>query len=140
TEAACVSFLPPADLGERGAGDFFAPVPDPPDPLDLLVDRDQRLQRLRAVPPAELGAGDDPGVLVEPALHVAARALRMRVDPGRELVGALGERNLVSRLLRRAWQDESRSPLRRGLGGALLLGRLLGDGLLRRLLGRLLGD
>ena len=53
------------------------------------------------MPPAELGAGDDPGVLVEPALDVRAR-LRALGEPGLEVPGAGRERDLVERLLRRA--------------------------------------
>ena len=62
------------DSLERGACDRLAAAADPPGLLELLVDGDQRRQRLGAVPPAELRAGDDPRVLVEPVLDVRSLA------------------------------------------------------------------
>ena len=44
---------------------------DAPERLGALVDGDERRQRLGAAPPAELRAGHDPRVLVEPMIDVA---------------------------------------------------------------------
>ena len=106
---------------ERGLRDRLALTADPPLPLDLLVDGDQGLERLRAVPPAELRAGDDPRVLVEPVAHVRA-GLRAVGDPALEGERAGRQRDLVERLLGRAGRRE-RGRARRGLD------LRLGDGL-----------
>ena len=53
---------------------------DAPELLGAAVDGDERRERLGAVPPAELRAGDDPGVLVEPVRDVRAR---LRADARR---------------------------------------------------------
>ena len=71
----------------------------------LLVDGDECLKRLGSVPPAELRAGDDPGVLVEPVAHVRA-GLRAVVDPALELECAGRQRDLVERLPGRAGERE----------------------------------
>jgi len=46
------------------------------------------LQGLGAVPPAELGAGDDPGVLVEPVALVGGGWAAVASQPGLEAPGA----------------------------------------------------
>src|SRR5262249_42176485 len=110
------SSLAAADLGERRSGDGFAPVPDAPEPLDLPVDGDQLQEGVVSVPPAKTGAGDDPGLLVEPVPDVAFRRRGARADPAAEQSGALSEGNLVEGLLRRSGEFE-----RRRAGGRVLV-------------------
>src|SRR5439155_5728951 len=120
-----------------------------PDRLRTLVDRDERRECLRSPPPAELRAGNDPFVLVEPVPDVCVRQLRMRVEPGGERASTIRQRHLVQWLLLRARDDERRRShlrilrggrcgrgggLRRGgslllcRGGRLHSGRRLGGG------------
>ena len=87
------------------------------------VDRDQRLQRVGAVPPAELRAGDDPFVLVEPVLRCAADCVLCASSHVAERLRAIGERHLVERLLLGARHDEGG---RTGLGPARGVGGLGG--------------
>ena len=69
------------------------------------VGGDQQAQRPGAVPPALPGAGDDPGVLVEPVLHVRVGRLRVPASHA-EVARAGGQRELVERLGLRAGERE----------------------------------
>src|SRR5206468_13046341 len=68
--AASDSSGPRLDLRERLLGDQLTLVAYTPELLGPLVDGDERLQRLGAVPPAEPRARHDVGVLVEPVVEV----------------------------------------------------------------------
>ncbi len=99
---------------ERGASLGFALRADAPELLDALVDGDQRLERLRSVPPAELCPGDDPGVLEQPVALVRRADLAVRVEPGAQVFRSLRERYLVERLgLRPGDREGGRARLRR---------------------------
>src|SRR5438128_1372924 len=62
------------------------------------------------MPPAELRARDDPGVLVEPVADVVAAHRAVRREPLVEPAGPGSERDLVERLRLRARADECRRP------------------------------
>src|SRR5215212_9084896 len=103
------SFVPPAALlrprlecREASPRGRFTAVADAPLRLDAAVDADEDAERFSAVPPAEVRAGDDPGVLVEPVTLVGGRCAAARRQPGVEAPGAGGQGDLVERLGRRA--------------------------------------
>src|SRR4029077_9833782 len=100
------STRPRLDLRERFAGGELALPADTPDGLGAAADGGQDAQALGPVPPAELRAGDDPGLLVEEVTDVGVRRAPMSAEPGVEALGALRERDLVERFLRRAGDDE----------------------------------
>ena len=81
--------------------------------LDAAIDADEDPERFGAVPPAELRARDDPGVLVEPVMLVGGDRAAARRQPGVESAGTDGEGDLVERLLRGALHVEGRWPERR---------------------------
>src|SRR6185436_15050368 len=110
--------------GERAAGDDLAPRAESEAALEALVDLDQDAKRLGAVMPAEAGARDDPGVLVQPEVDELLARLAGPGEAVFERVGSIGERHLVGGFHRRARNLEVRlAGLRLGL---LRLGRRAG--------------
>src|SRR5213592_2606790 len=97
---------PRSHLRERVTGGELALVADSPDLLSLPVVGDQQAQRLGTVPPAELRAGDDPGVLEEEVADPRVRGFWMGLEPGSKELGALRERHLLERLFWRVREDE----------------------------------
>src|SRR5215213_2222810 len=80
--------LPPRrDCGESSARGRFTAVADAPLGLDAAVDADDDAERFGAVPPAEVRASDDPGVLVPPVTLVGGRRAASRRQPGVEAPG-----------------------------------------------------
>src|SRR5829696_5153040 len=94
------------DRTEGATGHDFALLAQAPHLLYAPVDLDQRPQSVVAVGPAEPGAGDDPGVLVEPVVDPGPGAAGVLLDPGRELLRPVAEEDLVERLRRRAGNRE----------------------------------
>src|SRR5215213_2431594 len=92
--------------GEATTGNEFALLADAPQLLHAPVDLDQRPQRVGAVGPAEAGARDDPGVLIEPVVDAGPRAAGVLFHPGGELLRAHAEEDLVERLGRRSRNGE----------------------------------
>src|SRR3954447_2777822 len=86
------------DVGERAAGDDLASRAESEAALEALVDLDQDAKRLGAVVPAEAGARDDPGMLVQPEVDQFLARLAVPGEAAFERAGAIGERHLVGRL------------------------------------------
>ena len=120
----CLGLL--SNFGERGPGHRFVLLAGAELLLQLLVRLNHDLQRFGAAPPAELGSGDDPGVLIGEVVECRRRELVEVGDPIGELLSALRQRQLVERLGRRAGELESGRAL---LGLRVVPG--LGDGVRR---------